>query len=340
LTNPSAAQSDYDAFLLVSFGGPEGPDDVMPFLENVVRGRNVPRARLESVAEHYYHFGGRSPINEQNRALIAALEEEFGEHGVRLPIYFGNRNWRPYLADALRRMQPDGIRRAVALFTSVFSCYSSCRQYRENIAAAQEEVGTNAPEVHKLRAFFNHPGFIEAMADRVGAALNELPAERRGAAALVFCTHSIPRTMADRSAHEQQFAESSRLVADAVGHGRWTLAYQSRSGPPTQPWLEPDICDKLDELKADGTADVVVIPIGFVSDHLEVLWDLDNEAQQHAAEIGLTMIRAGTVGTHPRFVAMIRELVTERIENQPEKPALGILGPCRDVCPADCCLPG
>lgn len=334
------SESTYDAFLLVSFGGPEGPDEVIPFLENVVRGRNVPRARLEAVAEHYRHFGGRSPINEQNRALIAALREEFHTHGIELPIYFGNRNWRPYLADALRRMQADGVRRALGFFTSVFTCYSSCRQYREDIEAARREIGDDAPEVCKLRPFFDHPRFIEAMADCVRAALEQVPESRRETALLVFTTHSIPRAMAERSAYEAQFAETSRRVAEAVGHARWHLAYQSRSGPPSQPWLEPDICDALDDVKAEGATDAVVVPIGFLSDHVEMLWDLDTEARAHAERLGLNMVRAGTVGTHPRFVAVIRELVVERREGREPRPTLGGPGPCGEVCPAECCLQG
>jgi len=352
------SEPTYDAFLLVSFGGPEGPDEVMPFLENVVRGRNVPRARLEAVAEHYRRFGGRSPINEQNRALIAALREEFRTHDIELPIYFGNRNWRPYLADALRQMQADGVRRALGFVTSVFTCYSSCRQYCEDLEAARREIGDDAPQVHKLRPFFDHPGFIEAVADRVRAALEQVPEGRREAAPLVFTTHSIPRAMAERSAYEEQFAEASRRVAAALGHAGWQLAYQSRSGPPTQPWLEPDIRDLLGKgvgslfpSAAPGgpsrkkTPDpfffsLVVAPIGFLSDHVEVLWGLDNEARQHAEKIGLNMVRAGTVGTHPRFVEMIRELVVERIEGREDRPPLGRLGPCGEVCPPDCCLPG
>jgi len=348
----------YDAFLLVSFGGPEAPDEVMPFLENVVRGRNVPRARLEAVAEHYQHFGGKSPINEQNRALIAALNEEFSSHRVDLPIYFGNRNWRPYLADALRQMRADGVRRALGFFTSVFTCYSSCRQYREDVEAARREIGDDAPEVCKLRPFFDHPGFIEAVADRARAALEQVPQGRREAAPLVFTTHSIPRAMAERSAYQEQFAESARRVAEAVGHARWQLAYQSRSGPPSQPWLRPDIRDVLGKKGVgslfpsgapgepsrkktpDPFSSLVVVPIGFLSDHVEMLWDLDMEARAHAERLGLSMVRAGTVGTHPRFVAMIRELVAERIEGRGHRPALGGPGPCGEVCPPDCCLPG
>jgi len=354
----SSSTTEYDAFLLVSFGGPEGPDEVMPFLENVVRGRNVPRARLEAVAEHYQHFGGRSPINEQNRALIAALEGEFRTHGIELPIYFGNRNWRPYLVDALRQMQADGVRRALGLFTSVFTCYSSCRQYREDVEAARREIGDAAPEVCKLPPFFDHPGFIEAVADRVRAALKQIPEARRAAAPLVFTTHSIPRAMADRSAYEAQFAETSRRVAEAVGHARWQLAYQSRSGPPSQSWLEPDVRDVLagkgvgslypgeasggpSQIKTpDPFTHVVVVPIGFLSDHVEMLWDLDTEARAHAERLGLGMVRAATVGTHPRFVAMIRELVAERIEGREQPRPLDVSDPCGEVCPPDCCLPG
>jgi ferrochelatase len=305
----------------------------------VVRGKNVPRARLHEVAEHYLRFGGRSPLNQQNRALIAALKDEFEAHGLRLPIYFGNRNWMPYLVDALRQIKADDTGPTLALFTSVFSCYSACRQYRENIEAARAEIGDQAPEVHKVRAFFNHPGFVEVMADRVRAALGQIPPEHRDHAELVFCTHSIPLAMAQHSPYEQQFAEASRLVAQAVEHPNWHLAYQSRSGPPRQPWLEPDVCEKLDEIQAGETNHVVVVPIGFLSDHIEVLYDLDTEAKQHAEAIGLGMVRAGTAGTHPRFVRMIRELVVERIESRLERPVVGKLESCWDVCPPNCCLP-
>ena len=328
----------YDAFLLVSFGGPEGPDEVLPFLENVLRGRNVPRERMLEVAEHYQHFGGVSPINAQNRALLAALEVEFAAHGVKLPLYFGNRNWRPLLPDTLQQMAQDGVRRAIALFTSAYSSYSGCRQYRENIAAAQQQVGASAPTVDKLRAFFNHPGFIEPMIERTVAALAQIPADRRRAARLLFSAHSIPTAMAETCRYEEQLREASRLVAQGVGHDHWRLVYQSRSGPPTQPWLEPDIGDALEEIAAQGgSRDVVVVPIGFISDHIEVLFDLDEEAKQHAEKLGLQLFRAGTVGTHPRFVTMIRQLVQERISGDPNRPALGDLGPSHDVCAVDCC---
>lgn len=329
--------NSYDALLLVSFGGPEGPDDVLPFLENVLRGRNVPRERMLEVAEHYHHFGGVSPINAQNRALIAALEAEFQQAGLKLPIYWGNRNWHPLLPDTLTRMRDDGVRRALGFFTSAFSSYSGCRQYRENVAAAQQAVGPGAPEVDKLRAFYNHPGFIEPMIDRVRAALEKIPAERRSASRLVFTAHSIPSSMAAGCQYEAQLHEASRLVAKAHGRHEFELVYQSRSGPPTQPWLEPDVNEKLRELATGGVSDVVVVPIGFISDHMEVLYDLDDEAAATAREIGLNMVRAGTVGTHPRFVRMVRELAEERLRGDADRPALGILGPSHDVCPIDCC---
>lgn len=328
----------YDAVLIVSFGGPDRREDVVPFLENVLRGRNVPRERMLEVAEHYYHFGGRSPINDQNRALIAALREELDAHGLRLPVYWGNRNWHPLLADTLRQMRDDGVRRALAFFTSAFSSYSGCRQYRENIAAAQAEVGEGAPEVDRLRVFYNHPGYIEPVAERVAAALTELPAERRAGALLLFTAHSIPLAMAATSRYEAQLQEACRLVSEATGHARWQLVYQSRSGPPTQPWLEPDIVDVLRSLGAAGEVrDVVVMPIGFISDHMEVLYDLDTEARQAAEESGLGFVRAGTVGTHPRFVQMIRELIVERLDPSAPRLALGTEGPSHDVCPPDCC---
>lgn len=329
--------SHYDAFLLVSFGGPEGRADVLPFLENVLRGRNVPRERMLEVAEHYYHFDGVSPITAQNRALLAALQTEFASAGLKLPLYFGNRNWHPLLPDTLRQMRTDGVRRAIALFTSAFSSYSGCRQYRENIATAQDEVGEGAPQIDKLRAFFNHPGFIEPMVERTAAALAQIPADRRGAAHLLFSAHSIPLAMAQNCQYEQQFREASRLVAEALGQANWRLVYQSRSGPPSQPWLEPDVGDALAEVAKSESKHVVVVPIGFVSDHMEVLFDLDEDARHKADDLGLNLVRAGTVGTHPRFVRMIRELVEERLSDAPQRLTLGSFGPSHDVCPADCC---
>jgi ferrochelatase len=328
----------YDAFLLVSFGGPERREDVLPFLENVLRGRNVPRERMLEVAEHYYHFGGVSPINSQNRELLAALQAEFDQAGLRLPLYFGNRNWHPLLPDTLRQMRADGVQRALAFFTSAFSSYSGCRQYRENIAAAQAEVGEGSPQVDKLRVFYNHPGFIEPMIERVRTALEQLPPPRAAEANLLFTAHSIPQAMADNCRYEAQFREASRLVAAGLGHQRWRLVYQSRSGPPSQPWLGPDIGEALTEIAAaGGSRDVVAVPIGFISDHMEVLFDLDEEAQHKAQELGLKLVRAGTVGTHPRFVRMIRELMEERLGDSPQRLALGECGPSHDICPVDCC---
>ena len=330
----------YDAILLVSFGGPEAMDEVMPFLQNVLRGRNVPPERMRAVAHHYELFGGVSPINEQNRKLLAALRGELDAHGPRLPVYWGNRNWHPLLTDTLRQMRADGVRRALAFMTSAYSSYSGCRQYRENIEQARAEVGAGAPQVEKLRAFYNHPGFVEPNIEQVRAALSEIPPEQRAAAQIAFTAHSIPLAMAANCAYEAQLLETCRLVAEGVGHGRWRLVFQSRSGPPTQAWLAPDICDYLRELNTGGTTDVVVAPIGFISDHMEVLYDLDTEARQLARELGLNMIRAATVGTHPTFVQMIRELICERLEPNTPRRALGTRGPSHDVCPVDCCLLG
>jgi len=337
----------YDAVLVVSFGGPEGPDDVMPFLENVLRGRPVPRERMLEVAEHYHHFGGVSPINAQNRALIAALEAELATHGPRLPIYFGNRNWHPMIPDTLRKMRADGVRRAIAFFTSAFSSYSGCRQYRENIAAAREIVGPDAPEVDKLRVFYNHPGYVEPMAGLLRECLERIPAERRAAAEVLFTAHSIPMAMAANCRYELQLRESCRLVAagasaggaGATGAGgvNWKLVFQSRSGPPQQPWLEPDVGEAIREAQARGVTDVVVVPIGFISDHMEVMFDLDIEALDISHGLGLNMIRCPTVGTHPRFIQMIRELIVERMSDEPVRLCLGELGPSHDVCPIDCC---
>lgn len=333
-------QPPYDALLLVSFGGPDRPADVIPFLENVLRGKPVPRERMHEVAEHYYHFGGRSPLNEQNLALMAALQARLAAAGPKLPIYWGNRNWHPLLADTLRRMADDGVRRALAFVTSAYSSYSGCRQYLENISAAQAAVGPRAPRVEKLRMFYNHPLFIEANADRVRMALDQVPAERRLAARLIFTAHSIPQVMADQCRYQEQLAETCRLVVQGLGRGEWRLVYQSRSGLPTQPWLGPDILDELRQQAGDGARDVVVAPIGFLSDHLEVLYDLDTEARQHCGDLGLNMVRAATVGTHPKFVEMIRELIVERLSPETVRRAIGLFGPSHDDCPADCCLAG
>ncbi|MEK6234223.1 MAG: ferrochelatase [Planctomycetales bacterium] len=329
--------ASHDALLIVSFGGPEGRDDVLPFLENVLRGKNVPRERMLEVAEHYDRFDGVSPINGHCRKLIAALEKLFAEDGPGLPIYWGNRNWTPLLEDTVRRMKDDGIQNALAFVTSAWSSYSSCRQYLEDIERARAAVGEGAPTIEKLRAFYNHPGFIKPMIERVEAALNEIPADRRTDARLAFTAHSVPLSMAKTSRYQPQLEEASRLVAEGVGRSEWKLVYQSRSGPPSQPWLEPDVCDYLRELREAGSRDVVVCPIGFLSDHMEVLYDLDTEAKELCDAIGLNMIRAGTAGAHPSFIRMIRELTLERLEHQSERPALGTLGPANDVCPADCC---
>jgi protoporphyrin/coproporphyrin ferrochelatase len=332
----------YDAILITSFGGPERPEDVMPFLENVLRGKNVPGERMLEVAEHYYHFGGKSPINEQNRQLIAALKDELEQHGPQLPIYWGNRNWHPMLADTLREMKDDGIKRALAFVTSAYSSYSSCRQYREDIARAQAAVGgdtpVGVPVVDKIRVFYNHPGFVEAIVERVGQALEQIPSSQRESAHLVYTAHSIPMAMAESSDYEKQLRETARLVAEKLGKKDWRLVYQSRSGPPSQPWIEPDILDYLRQIKRDGiSSDVVIVPIGFVSDHMEVLFDLDTQARELCAGLGLHMVRAKTVGTHPRFIRMIRELICERIEDNQTRLALGVLGPRPDVCPVECC---
>jgi ferrochelatase len=332
-------RAPYDALLVVSFGGPEGPDDVMPFLENVLRGRNVPRERMLDVAHHYQLFGGVSPLNAQNRAIVAALREELAAHNVDLPVYWGNRNWPPYLTDAMRQMTADGRRHALAFITSAYSSYSGCRQYREDLARAREAVGPQAPQVSILRKFYNHPGFISANVAQVRTALEQIPAARRARAHVAFTAHSIPETMARASLYERQLLETCRLVADAVGMPAWRLVYQSRSGPPSQPWLEPDISDHLRALHAVGVQDVVMAPVGFISDHIEVLYDLDVEAKQAAEQLGLNTVRAATAGTHPAFAAMLRELVMERLAASADRPALGIQGPSHDVCSVDCCLP-
>jgi ferrochelatase len=329
--------SAYDAVLFVSFGGPDGPDDVIPFLENVLRGRNVPRERMQEVAEHYQHFGGKSPINEQNRALIAALQRELDRRGPHLPIYWGNRNWHPLLTDTLREMAEAGVKRAIAFVTSGFSCYSGCRQYRENIAAACEPLGTHAPVVDKIRVFFNHPGFVIPMARNVRAALEKLPPKSRGKAPVLFTAHSIPMSMADSSKYVPQLEESCRLVAKEAGVTNWKLVYQSRSGPPSQPWLEPDISDEVRSQHADGIRSLVIAPIGFISDHMEVLYDLDTEAADLCRDLGVTMERAATVGTAPEFVGMIRDLIAERAWEVPDRVAIGSLPASHDVCPLDCC---
>lgn len=330
-----------DAILIFSFGGPEKPEDVMPFLENVVRGRGVPRERLVEVAEHYYHFGGKSPINDHNKKMIADLQALLAAQGPALPVYWGNRNWHPFLADTLEQMSRDGITRAFTFVTSAFGSYSGCRRYLEDldqaVAAVKERLGDKLPQIVKLRLYWNHPGFIEPMIDRVRAGFEEIPAERRAGAAMTFTAHSVPMSMAASSPYVPQLKEACQIVCDALGITKWELVYQSRSGPPTQPWLEPDILDHLKALKATGVRDVVVAPIGFVSDHMEVLYDLDTEAKQFCAEIGLNMVRAGTAGGDPKFVAMIRELALEQMDPSAPRRWVGPSGPSPDVCPPACC---
>ena len=336
-TEVSTTQTTYDAILIVSFGGPEGMDDVMPFLENVLRGRNVPRERMIDVSHHYALFDGISPINAQNRELIAALIPELRANGVHLPIYWGNRNWQPYLTDTLRQMTADGIKNAVAFVTSAYSSYSGCRQYREDIMRAQAEIGSDAPQVAKLRVFYNHPLFIEANVENLQAAIDQIPAERRAATSIAFTAHSVPLVMAQGSKYVMQLQETCRLVAEQAGLSNWKLVYQSRSGSPRQPWLEPDILQHLQTLKTEGASDVVVLPVGFVSDHIEVCYDLDTEAQALVAELDMKLVRAATVGTHPLYVKMISELIIERLSHDPARQAIGLYGASHDVCPIDCC---
>lgn len=330
--------SEYQSLLLVSFGGPEKQEDVMPFLQNVLRGRNVPRDRMEEVAQHYYQFGGVSPINQQNRQLISALQADFKANQIELPIYWGNRNWHPMLQDTLQQMKNDGIQRSLAFFTSGFSCYSGCRQYRENIQQVQQAIGEGAPQVDKLRMFYNHPNFIETCSIRLKKSLDETVTDWKQAIVL-FTAHSIPDSMASGCNYVKQLEEASRLVAEHSGVENWKLVYQSRSGPPTQPWLEPDVCDYIEEVAANGIKEVVIMPIGFVSDHMEVIFDLDVEARETCEKLGIKLGRAATAGTHELFVEMIRELVLERM-GQTEKRASGTLGPSHDVCPENCCMPG
>jgi ferrochelatase len=297
----------YDAFLLLSFGGPEGPDDVIPFLENVLRGKNVPRERMLEVAEHYHHFGGVSPINAQCRELLSAIRAEFASRRCSLPVYWGNRNWTPMLADTVREMRDAGHKRVLALATSAFGSYSGCRQYREDIEKASAGV-EGAPVIEKLPPFSHREGFIEAVADRVQEALAKLPD-----AQVVYTAHSIPLSMAQSSPYEKQLLHVCSVVNAKLGLGEPVLVYQSRSGPPTQPWLGPDVCDMIRETTAKK---LIVMPVGFLSDHMEVMYDLDTEAAEAAQERGIEFVRAGTVGTHPRFVNLIYELVAEAVAAQ------------------------
>jgi ferrochelatase len=337
---------DYDALLWLSFGGPEGPDEIMPFLENVTRGRGVPRERLLEVSAHYRQLGGISPINRLNREAITAVETRLAAEGIELPVYFGNRNWHPMVEDTAAIMAADGVRRALVFPTSAYGGYSACRQYDEDIDRARRSVGDNAPELVKLRQFFDHPLFVAAFADSVRAAHAELGP--RPEIRTVFCAHSIP-VSADRAAgppeeggnrYSRQIAEAARLVASAAGIGSYEVGWQSRSGPPQVPWLEPDVVSHLDTLHTQGVTSVVVCPLGFVSDHLEVIWDLDNEAAERAAELGMAFARAATPGTDPRFAELVVELIREHLDNAPARklstfPAAGCTvngAPCATGC--------
>lgn len=348
VTEPTA----YDAILLASFGGPEGQDDVIPFLRNVTRGRGIPDERLEEVAQHYRAFGGVSPINEQNRQLKAAIEAELAQRGIDLPVLWGNRNWAPYLRDALLEARESGYSRLIAFGTSAYSSYSSCRQYREDYAIALEETALNGViQIDKVRQFFDHPGFVAPFAEGVAQALTEFAGQgfAPDQVMVMFSTHSIPNADAERSGPAERgfggggaYEAQHRAVADVIMAGRpeaWSLVYQSRSGPPSMPWLEPDINDALADAAASGTKAVVIVPLGFVSDHMEVKWDLDTEALQTAAELGLAAVRVPTPGVHPAFVAGIVDLVMERVTGTPpdERPALTALGPWYDVCRPGCC---
>jgi ferrochelatase len=333
----------YDALLLVSFGGPEGPDDVMPFLRNVVRGRDVPESRIAEVAEHYRRFGGVSPINAQCRDLLAALRPMLDEAGIDLPLFWGNRNWHPYLGDEVARMAEQGLRHALAFATSPYGSYSSCRQYLDDIATARAAVGPGAPVIDKIRHYHDHPGHIRPHGDAVRAALADLGDVDPGDVRVVFTAHAIPSTMdansgPDGGRYQRQLHETATLVAEEAGPGLvWDLVWQSRSGPPQVPWLEPDINDHLEALADAGVRGVVVSPIGFISDHLEVVWDLDHEAAATAERLGLRYARAATPGTDRRFVAMVRDLVRERLDPAIPRPRLGQL-PVWDTCPEGCCL--
>lgn len=331
----------FDALLLVSFGGPEKTDDVVPFLENVTAGRGIPHERLVEVGEHYFGFGGKSPINDQNRALLAAIAEDFEANGVHLPVYWGNRNWDPYLRETIEKMAADGVRRAVCFVTSAYSSYSGCRQYRENLYEAQLDLPV---QLSKLRHYFNHPGFIGPFVEQTSAALAAAPVDTH----VVFVTHSIPEQMNDASggplarAYLHQHESVAQQIVAALGIGQWSLAYCSRSGSPHVPWLEPDINDQLEELKAQGVQSVAVVPIGFISDHMEVIYDLDTEAAETAANLGLDYVRVPTPGVHPSFVALVRELVVERAAVERgevvDEVSMGDLPAWAHHCAFDCCV--
>jgi protoporphyrin/coproporphyrin ferrochelatase len=345
--------TQYDALLVVSFGGPEGPDDVLPFLRNVTAGRDIPDQRLREVGRHYQHFGGVSPINAQNRALVTAVQEEIAERDHLLPVYWGNRNWHPFLRNTIASMRDDGIHRVLAFFTSAYSSYSGCRQYRENVAAALAEEAVADLQIDRIGPYYNHPGFVEPFVDATVLALEELPVKRRADAHVIFTTHSLPMQLAETSGDgsdpEGSYVAQHRRVAEWVANAvarrtgvvrPWSLAYQSRSGPPTQPWLEPDVSDHLDLLAQHGVSAVVLVPIGFVSDHIEVLWDLDVQASSRAEELGIACARAATPGTDARFVAMAADLVIERLDDVPtaQRARIGGTAAAPDRCAAGCCV--
>ncbi|MGD9127966.1 MAG: ferrochelatase [Planctomycetia bacterium] len=332
------AKTNYDALLLVSFGGPDRPEAVRPFLENLFRDKPGPPDRIDKAATHYEAIGGASPINMQNRELLRAIVDELRTHGHEMPVYWGNRYWHPMLDDTVRQMAEDEIRHALAFATSAFGSYPSCRQYLEAIEAARESVGETAPKIDKLRLFFNHPRFITAAADRVTEAIDELPEDRRESALLLFTAHNIPQRMADTSPYVDQIRESVRLVAEKLGRSDWDLAYQSGPAEPRSPWLSPRLEDRIVELHKAGKADtLVIIPIGFLSDHMEVLYDLDLQAADLCDELGIVHSRAATVGCHPEFVTMIRELIEERLTDTPDRKAIGQMDTAPDKCRPDCC---
>ncbi|MGP9733613.1 ferrochelatase [Brachybacterium sp. AOP42-C2-15] len=352
-------QKPFDAILFSSFGGPDGQDDVIPFLRNVTRGRGIPDERLEEVAGHYRALGGRSPITAQNETIILALEQELAGRGIDLPIYFGNRNWAPYNAEAVRALHEDGHRHALGLVTSAYSSYSSCRQYREDFGMVLEETGlAGEVSIDKVRVYFNHPGFLEPVVDGVASALASLTAAGHDAdrIAVLFSTHSVPNSMAEASGPEETRVEGSggwyveqhlsacrwvmeQLHDDVPELPQWQLVYQSRSGAPHIPWLEPDVNDVIEQLAADDVADaVIVVPIGFVTDHVEVVWDLDTEAKETAEEKGLDFRRVATSGEDPRFIAALADLVQERLDAQFPRRIVTDFGSTPDVCGANCCV--
>jgi ferrochelatase len=329
---------NYDAVLIVSFGGPEGPDDVMPFLDNVLKGLNIPLRIKARIAKRYHRFGGISPINTETRAFIKALETELKIHGPQLPVYWGNRNWHPFLPNTLRQMTDDGIKNAITYVTSVFSSYSGCRKYREDLYEAVQGI-ENAPRIDKLRMGYNHPGFIEAVTDRVREAL-EPATDLIENSTLLFTAHSLPLSMAKCAHYQVQLQEVCDLVGQALGTKSWELVYQSNNASYGEPWLEPDINDALEVVKEKGKTNVVIVPIGFVCDHMEVILDLDVEAKEKVDALGLNMARAGTVGIHPAYVAMVRELIVERMSANPKRRWLGAQGASTDYCAQNCCLSG